>query len=155
MTIYEVKLKCKENKKGFLIASVFPTNPEEEMPIELPKKMEKIWSPEHLLLTSLNSCLMTTFLTTAENSNIQFVSFESSSSCKIEMIKGKYLITEIVLRPKVILPYFQNPERVKYILEMSKNSCLISNIIKTNIRLEPEVSIELTLISKEEKYDFG
>ena len=41
MTIYEVKLKCKENKKGFLIASVFPTNPEEEMPIELPKKMEK------------------------------------------------------------------------------------------------------------------
>ena len=41
MTIYEVKLKCKENKKGFLIASVFPTNPEEEMPIELPKKNGK------------------------------------------------------------------------------------------------------------------
>lgn len=155
MHTYEVNLKCKDNRSGFLISSVFPQNSEKETPPELPKTMKDIWSPEHLLLSSLNSCLMTTFLSKAENANIQFVSFESSSSCAIEVIKGKNIISEITLRPKVVIPYFQNPEQVKYILEMSKNSCLISNIIKTNIRLEPEVSIELTLISKEEKYDFG
>lgn len=155
MNTYEVNLKCKENRNGFLISSVFPQNSEEERPPDLPKTMEEIWSPEHLLLTSLNSCLMTTFLSKAEKSNIQFVSFESNSSCVIEVIKGENILTEITLRPKVVIPFFQNPEQVKYILEISKNSCLILNIIKTSIRLEPEVSIELTLISKEEKYDYG
>jgi organic hydroperoxide reductase OsmC/OhrA len=92
---------------------------------------------------------MSAFLTTAANSNIQIISFESSSSCTIEVMKGKDKITEVVLRPKVVIPYFQNPERVKYILEKSKNSCLILNSLTANIRLISEVSIELTLISKE------
>jgi len=92
---------------------------------------------------------MASFLTAIENSTIQIISIESSSSCTIEAIKGKDTITEIILRPKVVIPYFQNPERVRYILEKSKNSCLILDSIKPNIRLDPEVSIELILISKE------
>jgi organic hydroperoxide reductase OsmC/OhrA len=153
MNTYEVNLKYKDNRKDFLVASVFPQNSEEKTFLYLQKTIEGMWSPEHLLLTSINSCLMTAFLTTAENSNIQIISFESSSSCTIEAIKGKDTITKIILKPKVVIPYFQNPERVRYILEMSKNSCLILNTLKANIQLDPEVSIELTLISKDKKYD--
>lgn len=149
MNTYEVNLKSKGNRKGFLIASVFPKNSEEKTFIDLQKTMEETCSPEHLLLASINSCLMASFLTAVENSNIQIISFESSSSCAIEVIKGKDTITEIILRPKVVIPYFQNPERVRYILEKSKNSCLILNSLTANIRLISEVSIELTLISKE------
>jgi organic hydroperoxide reductase OsmC/OhrA len=149
MNTYEVNLKSKGNRKGFLIASVFPKNSEEKTFLDLQKTMEETCSPEHLLLASINSCLMANFLTAAENSNIQIISFESSSSCTIDVIKGKDTITEIMLRPKVVIPYFQNPERVRYILEMSKNSCLILKSITPNIRLYPEVSIELILISKE------
>ncbi|MFT5229867.1 MAG: organic hydroperoxide reductase OsmC/OhrA [Urechidicola sp.] len=149
MNTYKVNLKSKGNRKGFLIASVLPKNSEEKTFLDLQKTMEETCSPEHLLLASINSCLMANFLTAAENSNIQIISFESSSSCTIDVIKGKDTITEIMLKPKVVIPYFQNPERVRYILEMSKKSCLILNSIKPNIRLEPEVSIELTLISKE------
>lgn len=148
MNTYEVNLKCKENRKGLLISSVYPKNAEIDSPSDLSKSMKGIWTPEHLLLTSLNSCLMTTFLNKAEKANVQFVSFESSSSCTIEMVKGKPNITGIVLKPKVVIPFFQNPDEVKYIIEMSKVSCLISNTIKANIRLEPEITVELTLISK-------
>jgi organic hydroperoxide reductase OsmC/OhrA len=149
MNTYEVNLKSKANRKGFLIASVFPQKSEGKTFLDLQKTMEESCSPEHLLLASINSCLMASFLNAVDNSNIQIISFESSSSCTIEGLKGKDTITEIILRPKVVIPYFQNPERVRYILEMSKNSCLILNSLTANIRLYPEVSIELILISKE------
>lgn len=153
MHTYQVNLKYKKNRKGFKISSVLPQNLNEETPQKLSKSMGKIWSPEHLLLTSLTSCLMNTFITSVANTNIQFVSFESGSSCTIEVIKEKNRITEIILKPKVVIPYFQNPEQVKAILEMAKNSCLISNIIRINIRFEPEVIVKLMLISKKEKYN--
>lgn len=149
MNTFEVNLKAKGKRKVFLIESIFPQDSEQKAVPDLQKIMEETCSPEHLLLASINSCLMASFLTAAENSTIQIISFESSSSCTIETIKGTDTITEIMLRPKVVIPYFQNPERVRYILEMSKNSCLILNTLKANIHLDPEVSIELTLISKE------
>jgi organic hydroperoxide reductase OsmC/OhrA len=149
MNTYEVNLKTKGKRKGFIIASIFPQNSEQKAVLDLQNIMEETCSPEHLLLASINSCLMASFLKAAENSNIQIISFESSSSCTIEVIKGMDTITEIMLRPKLVIPYFQNPEQVRYLLEMSKKSCLILNSIKPNIRLDPEVSIELILISKE------
>jgi organic hydroperoxide reductase OsmC/OhrA len=63
---------------------------------------EENCSPQHLL-ASINSCLMATFLVTAENSNIQ-ITFDSSTSCIIEIRKGKETITEIILKPKVVIP---------------------------------------------------
>jgi organic hydroperoxide reductase OsmC/OhrA len=149
MNTYEVNLKPEENRKQKLITSIFPQISEEKIFLNLQKKVEQTRSPQHLLLASINSCLMAAFLCTAEKSNIQIISFENSSSCVIEVIKGKDIITEIILRPKVVIPYFQNPKRVRYILEKSKNSCLILNTLAAKIRLDPEISIELILISKE------
>jgi organic hydroperoxide reductase OsmC/OhrA len=149
MNTYEVNLKPEGNRKQKLIASIFPQISEEKSFLDLEKKTEENCSPQHLLLASINSCLMATFLVTAENSNIQIISFDSSTSCIIEIRKGKETITEIILKPKVVIPYFQNPQRVRYILEKSKSSCLILNSLAANIRLDPEVSIELLLLSKE------
>ncbi|MGO4816885.1 OsmC family protein [Flavobacterium sp. W22_SRS_FP1] len=154
MNTFEVNLRAKSKRKGFLIESIFPQDSEQKAVQDLQKIIEETCSPEHLLLASINSCLMASFLTAIENSTIQIISFESSSSCTIGVIKGKDTITEIILRPKVVIPYFQNPERARYILEKSKNSCLILNSVKPNIRLDPEVIIELILISKEYKDDF-
>jgi organic hydroperoxide reductase OsmC/OhrA len=108
--------------------------------------MEGIWSPEHLFVASVNSCLLSTFLTIAENSKLEFISFESKSTCKVDLVDGKYTITEIILKPKIVIPYLQKPDRAKHIIEMSEKSCIISNAIKTTIRLEPEIYVEHSLI---------
>jgi organic hydroperoxide reductase OsmC/OhrA len=149
MNTYEVNLKSEINRKKELITPVFPQNLERKTSLDLQKVMEGTCSPQHLLIESLNSCLMAAFFVTAENSNIPIISFESSSSFTIEVIKGKETITEIILRPKIVIPYFQNPERVRYLLEKTKKACLIPNTLGANIRVDPEVSIELILISKE------
>jgi organic hydroperoxide reductase OsmC/OhrA len=147
MHTYEVNLKWTGKTKGILSSTILPKEIEVATPPEYQKGMEGFWSPEHLLIASINSCLMSTFLTIAENSKLHFLSYESKSICTVELIKEKYILTEIVLKPKVVIPYSQKPERAKHILEMSKNVCLISNAIKTPIRLDPEIIISETPIS--------
>ena len=141
MHTYEVNLKWTGKTKGILSSTILPKEIEMETPPDYSNGTEGMWTPEHLLIAKINSCLMSTFLTIAENSSLEFISYESKSICTVEIIRGKYFIIEIVLKPKVIIPYSQKPERVKHILEMSKNVCLISNAIKTPIRLDPEIIV--------------
>jgi organic hydroperoxide reductase OsmC/OhrA len=147
MQTYEVNLKWTGRRKGILSSPVLPQKIEVATPPDFPKGMEGIWSPEHLLIASINSCLMSTFLTIAENSKLEFVSFESNSVCTVAMVKGKYEVTEIILKPKIVIPYSQKPDRAKHILEMSEKSCLIFSAIKTTIRLEPEIIVEHSIIA--------
>jgi len=147
MHTYEVNLKWTGKTKGILSSAILPKEIEVATPPEYHKGMEGYWSPEHLLIASINSCLMSTFLTIAENSKLHFLSYESKSICTVELVKEKYILTEIVLKPKVVIPYSQKPERAKHILEMSKNVCLISNAIKTPIRLDPEIIVSETPVS--------
>ncbi|SEF88573.1 OsmC family protein [Flavobacterium urumqiense] len=146
MHTYEGNLKWTGKTKGILSATVLPKEIEVDKPREYQNGMEGIWSPEHLLIASVNSCLMSTFLTVAENFQLDFLSYESKSICTVELIKEKYTLTEIVLKPKVVIPFSQKPERAKHILEISKNVCLISNAIKTPIRLDPEIIVSETPI---------
>lgn len=152
MHTYEVNLKWTGKREGLLSAPGLPQNIAVATPPDFPKGMEGIWSPEHLFIASINSCLMTTFIAIAENSKLEFVSFESNSSCNVAIINGKYSITEIILKPKVVIPYSQKPDRAKHILEMSERACLISNAIKTPIRLEPEIMVEHNLIKSSEPF---
>lgn len=146
MYIYEVNLKWKGKTKGLLSSPVLPQNIEVATPPEFPKGIEEIWSPEHLFIASINSCLLTTFLSIAENSKLRFISFDSRSICNVAMVDGKHTITEIILQPKLVIPYSQKPERARHILEMSEKACLISGAIKAAIRLEPEIIIEHNLV---------
>lgn len=141
MHTYEVNLKWTGKTKGILSSTILPKEIEMESPPEYSNGTEGMWTPEHLLIAKINSCLMSTFLTIADNSKLEFISYESKSICTVEIISGKHLLLEIMLKPKVVVPYSQKPERVKKILEMSKNVCLISNGIKTPIRLDSEIIV--------------
>jgi organic hydroperoxide reductase OsmC/OhrA len=146
MYTYEVNLKWTVNRKGVLSSPSLPQKIEVATPPEFPKGMEGIWTPEHLFVASVNSCLMTTFLAIAENSKLDFISFESNAVGNVAIIEGKHTITEIILKPKVIIPHTQKQDRAIHILEMSKRTCLISNAIKATILLEPEIIVEKVLV---------
>jgi len=98
------------------------------------------WSPEHLLVASLNSCYMLTFVAIAEFSKIAIVSFSASAKGKLEKVEGgTYQITEIVVKPCVVIASANDLPRMPRILEKAKENCFISNSIKSKIRIEPEV----------------
>ena len=98
------------------------------------------WSPEHLLVASVNTCFMLTFLAVAENSKIPVVSFSSASKGKLEKIGGVgYQMTEIIVKPTVVIASSDYLERMPRIFERAKENCFITNSIKGVVKLEPEV----------------
>ena len=85
---------------------------------------------------------MTTFLAIAENSKLDFVSLHVGATGKLEKLDGKgYMMTEITLRPRLVLREARGTERALRILEKAERNCLISNSVKTEITLQPEVTV--------------
>ena len=105
------------------------------------KGHQGVWTPEHLFVAAVNTCFMTTFLAIAENSKLEFVSFSADAKGKLEKVDGQgFIMTEVVLRPKLIINHARDVERAGRILAKAEKNCLISNSIKTETKLEPEVS---------------
>jgi peroxiredoxin-like protein len=112
-------------------------------PPEFPKGIPGIWSPEHLFTAAVSSCLMTTFLSIAENSKLIFTSFKCSAKGKLEQVEGKFLMTEIILEPTVTISEEKDRERAERVLQKSEAACLISNSIKSKITMIPTINIAI------------
>lgn len=138
---YTVDLNWKEGRKGSLSASGTPSEIIVVTPPPFPGGVADHWSPEHLLVAAVNSCLMTTFLAIAENSKLQFTRFNSSASGKLEMSDGKYMITEVTLAPVLEIPDENDRAKAERVLQKSEAACLISNSVKSKIIFRPQINI--------------
>jgi peroxiredoxin-like protein len=138
---YNVNIDWKNDRKGLMSSPVLNSTIEVATPPEFPKGMEGIWSPEHLLVAAVNSCLMTTFLAIAENSKLNFEHFESNADGKLEKVDGKYMISEVVLSPVLTIKNEIDRERALRVLEKSEAACLISNSVKATIVFKPQIHL--------------
>ncbi|MGZ8497026.1 MAG: OsmC family protein [Candidatus Binatia bacterium] len=112
------------------------------------KGREGVWAPEHLFVAALNSCYLLTLLAVAEFSKIAIVSCSSSAKGKLEKGEGgTNQITEIVVRPRVVIASANDLARMARILEKAKENCFVSNSIKSAIKIEPEVFHHQTPVS--------
>ena len=98
------------------------------------------WSPEHLLLASIQACFLFTLRAIARVSNVEFTKLEVDAAGTVGRKDGVTRFTEIVLRPKLTVPVGTNRERMREILEKSEKRCLVSASLSTPVRLEPEVT---------------
>lgn len=136
---YEVNLQWNIDRQGTISSPVLPKQIEVATPPEFPKGIAGIWSPEHLFVAAVNSCVMTTFLAIAENSKVEFISYECNAVGKIEQVEGKYKVTEVILKPRLKVSASYNEERMIRILEKSEKACLVSNSINSKVTFAPEV----------------
>jgi organic hydroperoxide reductase OsmC/OhrA len=84
---------------------------------------------------------MTTFLAIAENSKLEFDSFECNSKGKLEQVDGKFQMTEVTLYPIVSISDVSQRERAIRVLQKAEDNCLISNSIKSRVIMQPEIKV--------------
>jgi len=137
---YSTKLQWQEGSLGILRSGGFPEL-EVASPTDFPFGVPDTWTPEHLFVASVEICLMTTFTAIARNSKVSLVHYSSAATGKMEKTDNKYMFTEIVIRPVVKVELEKDLERAERILYKAKNMCLISNSIKTEVKIEPEISL--------------
>ena len=138
---YDVNVHWDNDRKGTMSSPELQEQIEVATPPEFTKGMPGIWSPEHLFTAAVNSCLMTTFLAIAENSKLEFKNFDAKASGKLEMVNGKYIMSEIILSPVLTINREEDRERANRVLQKSEAACLISNSIKSQITFRPEVQV--------------
>lgn len=137
---YKTKVKWEEGRIGTLSSPTLDSF-KVATPPEFPKGVSNTWSPEHLFVASINICLMTTFVAIADNSKLEFESFECEGVGKLEKVDGKFMISEVELNPIVKIKYDKDKERAERIINKAENLCLISNSAKSKIILNPQIKI--------------
>jgi peroxiredoxin-like protein len=97
------------------------------------------WSPEHLLVASVQACFLFTLRAVARRWDLPFNAVEIDTTGTLDRVDGVTRFTEIVLRPRVTVPAGSDLDRVHRVLEKTKTGCLISASLATPVRMEPVV----------------
>lgn len=98
-----------------------------------------VWAPEELLMGSLNTCMMLTFLTLAQAQGLTPVGYESEAEGLLENVEGKYRFTEVTVRPRVTLRSEVELESARKAMEGVEAHCFIANSINARVKLAPEL----------------
>ncbi len=105
----------------------------------------ELWSPEHLFLSSIASCFMTTYLVFAKKFGFNISSFSCNAIGQIEVVNEKYKFTIIDLYPNV----FINSEALKLkatmALEKTHKYCLITNSLDAKVFYHSQIIIKPVL----------
>lgn len=139
---YDVYLSWTEGRKGNLSSPRLSEEIEVATPPEFDGGVEGVWSPEHLFVASVSSCLMTTFTAIAEYSKLSCESLHVKATGKMgKNEEGKFVMSEIILKPELMVTDERFADKAARILEKAESNCLISRSIKSEIIFEPSVLV--------------
>ncbi len=102
---------------------------------------EDVWSPEDLLLASVASCTMTTFLAIAKNKKLDVNAYSTEGEAILDKTKAGLCFSEIILRVTVEVNA-GDEEKAERVLSAAHKYCIIANALK------PEVRVESTILAK-------
>jgi len=99
------------------------------------------WSPEQLLLASVQSCYLFTLRAVAHASHLEFLTLELKAEGVVDRQGGVTRFTELTLRPRLSVPPETDPARVQAVLDKTKRACLVSASLDTPIRIEADIRV--------------
>ena len=98
-----------------------------------------VLNPEQLLLMAASSCQMLWFLHLAAKARIDVVAYDDDAEALMPENEEPVRITEITLRPSIIVNGDAAEERVRKLVEQAHGYCFIANSLTSSMRIEPTV----------------
>jgi organic hydroperoxide reductase OsmC/OhrA len=130
---YEVKLSWPRQGGAELYAAAAP-------PITGGAPMEfdgrdTWWSPEHLLLSSLGLCLMTTFEAVAAKARLPLLRYDCRAEANLDRSEGGLGFTALGLHVEIeVNP--EDAERAPRLLASAKKHCIVANALRPLVALD-------------------
>ena len=91
--------------------------------------------PEDLLVASLSSCHMLSFLAICAKKKIVVDAYDDEAIGTLENEGGKLWMTQVVLRPKVVAG--ADAATLEQIHHLAHQACFIANSVKTAVTVKP------------------
>jgi len=99
---------------------------------------ESWWSPEHLLLSALGLCLMTTFEALARKARLPVLGYACRAEATLDRTEKGLAFTAIGLRVEVTVAP-ADAERAPTLLASAKKHCLVANALAVPVTLDVAV----------------
>ncbi|MEX2134653.1 MAG: OsmC family protein [Acidimicrobiia bacterium] len=137
---YQVLLTGTDPKTGYLESD------EDRLPkLEVATPPEfggpgETWSPEHLFVAAVSSCLMTTFHAIAQISGLEVLEYHDEAISHLQRGDDRlYRIDRVTVRPRVVIADESKIDKAVHLLEKAEAVCLISRSVSSEIDLHPTV----------------
>ena len=98
------------------------------------------WSPEHLLLSSLALCLMTTFQAVSEKARLPIQHYDSRAEAVLDKTPGGLGFTGLVLHVNVKVASEDQIDRAHQLLIKAKSHCIVANALMPPVHLDAHVT---------------
>ena len=102
---------------------------------------ENEWCAEHLLLSSVTTSLLNTYLDLSKKIRLENLGFECTATGQAELVDGKMKFTFIHIYPKAFVRTETDIENALVTLERAKKLCPLYNSINAEIVQHPEAVI--------------
>ncbi|MFA6455912.1 MAG: OsmC family protein [Bacteroidota bacterium] len=137
---YHTTVEWKSDRQGFLRSEgkpeIFVSSPPEF------KGIPGVWSPEDLLVSAVEICQMSTFLSFAGRKGLPLKSYKSAAEGLLENVDGKYRFTKITVTPEIVVEKSWTKEQVEEIVHAAHDNCLIGNSITAVVAVEPTIILQ-------------
>lgn len=90
------------------------------------------WSAEHLLLSALGMCILTTFEAFATRADVDLVTWKAHVGAMVDNTESGLAFTSFTVEIDMEVG---NPERARAVLEQTKQHCAVSNALRAPISL--------------------
>jgi uncharacterized OsmC-like protein len=100
------------------------------------------WSPETLLVASVSSCFVLSFRAIARASRLPWTSLEVHTEGKLERVDGGMRFTKFEVNAILHVPPDTHEHKAHRIMEKAEETCLITNSMTAETRLNAEVRVE-------------
>jgi organic hydroperoxide reductase OsmC/OhrA len=96
-------------------------------------------NPEELLVASLASCQLLTYLALAPRAGITVLGYEDAPVGTLAMVDKKMRMAEILLRPRITIAAGGDVDAARALVARAHEQCFIGNSLSCAVRLAPEI----------------
>ena len=96
-------------------------------------------NPEQLLLASVSSCQLLSFLAMAARSRVDVYAYEDDAEAIMPEDQRPRRITQITLRPRIVVSPAADLDRVGRLVARAHAECFIANTVTAEVVVDPTV----------------
>lgn len=137
---YTVKATAQQEGSVAVEASNLPVI-KSEPPVEFGGPGDQ-WSPETLFMAAIADCLILSFRAIARASKLDWRELTCDAEGTLDRVDGVTRFTHVVLRAVLRVPAGVDVERAQRLLDKAEQTCLVTNSLSTECRLEARVQVE-------------
>jgi organic hydroperoxide reductase OsmC/OhrA len=134
---YRTSLRWTGERRGKLASSG-----ETDLDVATPPEFsghEGVWWPESLLVGSLESCVMLTFLYFAERADLQLVEYSSEAEGRLSVGGGKMTFTGFTVRAEIVVATEDDVEAARKALGRAADACLVTQSLGPDVDVQANV----------------